>query len=275
MKQSRVLHSNQVIRFRSTVYGYYRRHSRKLPWRRTRDPYKILVSEIMLQQTQVPRVIEKYQEFMRAFPTTRRLARAPLRRIMAVWQGLGYNRRALLLKKLAMEVVRHHGAKIPQSAEALASLPGIGHATASAICVYAFNQPKIFIETNIRSVFIHHFFKDKNSISDQALLPFIQSTLDRAHPRRWYSALMDYGVFLKSTVVNPSRKSAHYKKQSRFEGSDRQLRGRILRSVLKKGKASEASLLEECGGSQQKINRIILQLCREGLLQRRGAYLAV
>ncbi|MEK6794327.1 MAG: A/G-specific adenine glycosylase, partial [Spirochaetota bacterium] len=157
MSHSSARRSNSaaIRRFRTTVYRYFLAHKRDLPWRHTHDPYRILVSEIMLQQTQIPRVIEKYGQFIHRFGTIRSLAKAPLSTCLTAWQGLGYNRRAVFLHRLAKEVVRAHSGEIPRSVEALETLPGIGHYTARAVCAFAFNIPSVFIETNIRSVFIH------------------------------------------------------------------------------------------------------------------------
>ena len=130
------LRPQQIASFRKVVYTHYRTHGRDLPWRRTKNPYRILVSEVMLQQTQVPRVLDKYKEFVKAFPTIRSLAQAPLRDVVAVWSGLGYNRRALALKRLAETVVHDHNAKIPRDVDTLKSLPGIGPACAGAIAAF-------------------------------------------------------------------------------------------------------------------------------------------
>ncbi len=209
-----------------------------MPWRETSDPYRIWISEIMLQQTQVDRVREKYEEFLSEFGTIEELAAASVGEVLKVWKGLGYNRRALHVKKSAEIVMKDFKGLFPRTIEALDALPGIGHATAAAILVYAFNQPHVFIETNIRTVFIDYYFKKElvqnplHKISDTELLPLIQAALDLKNPREWYYALMDYGSMLKRTRVNPSRASKHYVKQSKFEGSDRQLRGKILELYL-------------------------------------------
>jgi A/G-specific adenine glycosylase len=189
-----------------------------------RDSYRILVSEIMLQQTQVERVLDKYKVFIRIFPDFSSLAVAPLADILKVWQGLGYNRRAVALQKIAISVMKESRGRLPVTREELLKLPGIGKYTASAILTFACNQPNIFIETNIRRVFIHFFFRDRENISDAEILPLIEMTLDAGNPREWYYALMDYGAMLKKTVENPNRKSSHYKKQAPFHGSNRQLR---------------------------------------------------
>jgi A/G-specific adenine glycosylase len=218
--------------FRSEVWRHYEEHARDLPWRRTRDAYRIVVSEIMLQQTQVPRVVPKYGEFLQAFPTVEFLAAADIGAVLAVWQGLGYNRRALALHRLAGVVVSEHAGVIPHSVEELQRLPGIGYATAAAVCVYAYEQPLAFIETNVRTAFIHFFFQECSRVSDAELLPLVELTLDRERPRDWYYALMDYGARLKKTEPNPGRRSAHHTVQSPFAGSRRQARALVLRLLL-------------------------------------------
>jgi A/G-specific adenine glycosylase len=267
MKQ---LTQQQIGAFRAIVRAHYRKNRRGLPWRQTRDPYKILVSEIMLQQTQVDRVIPKYNEFVRAFPTVRALAAAPLGAVLKAWQGLGYNRRALMLKKAAEAIIEKHGGKVPETAERLDALPGIGLHTAGAICAYAFNQPVVYIETNIRSVFIHHFFHDRTDVDDAELLPLVEQALDRKDPRDWYNALMDYGTFLKQEHPNPARKSAHYARQSRFEGSDRQIRGKIIRLLTQKGPQTASSIYREIQADKARAEQIIAGLTREGMIRRKG-----
>jgi len=257
--------------FRRVVYGYYKKNRRDMPWRRTHDPYRILVSEIMLQQTQVSRVTEKYREFIRAFPTIRSLARAPLQEILRVWQGLGYNRRALLLQKLARIVVSQYEGRVPDERAALRGLPGIGDATAGALCAFAFDQPVAFIETNIRAAYIHHFFRNRTKVSDGELMPLAARTIDAAHPREWYYALMDYGSYLKRVSANPARRSSHYAKQARFEGSDRQVRGRILKMLLSASPATVRDLCAFTGADRARCNRIMTGLCKDGLIKRRGA----
>ncbi|MDO8302720.1 MAG: hypothetical protein Q7T18_05735, partial [Sedimentisphaerales bacterium] len=229
--------------FRRTVYGYYRRCGRHdLPWRQTTDPYCILVSEVMLQQTQVSRVVEKYASFISRFPDFAALAQSPLSAILKAWQGLGYNRRAIAVKKIAQIVQRDHAGTLPQDTDSLLKLPGIGAYTAAAIGAFAFNRSAVFIETNIRAVFIHAFFHDRLNISDKEILPLIEKTLDRRSPRKWYWALMDYGVMLKKEFSNPARRSSHHKKQSRFEGSNRQLRGRILKLLTASDGLTKAAI---------------------------------
>src|SRR6185312_9536719 len=224
-----------LVSFKHTVWKFYRAHGRgHLPWRQTREPYKILVSEIMLQQTQVERVIPKYKSFLKKFPTARALAKATNKDVLLEWQGLGYNRRALALKRAAEAVVSDFGGKFPQTLEELLTLPGVGRATAGDLLAFAFNKPAIVIETNIRTVFIHHFLRDKKNIPDKQILELIEKTLDKKRPREWYYALMDYGAHLKKTLGNNATRSKHYKKQSTFKGSNRELRSHILKLILAK-----------------------------------------
>jgi len=238
--------------FQKTVLAYYRKDGRyALPWRtlpagRQRpDPYAILVSEIMLQQTQVDRVVPYFERWMKKFPTVQMLAEAPLSEVLKEWQGLGYNRRGKQLRECAKEIVEKHGGKVPASLSSLVTLPAIGPYTAGAIRAFAFDEPEIFIETNIRAALIHHFFPRSKNVPDAKLIPILQSIIRKTKsPREWYSALMDYGTFLKKTNPNPSRRSKHHVKQSRFIGSLRQARGAILRTLVS-GPASERKLREK------------------------------
>jgi len=275
MKDTKKLTTGRIRKFRSIVYGYYEHHGRDLPWRKTDRPYEIVVSEIMLQQTQVVRVITKYREFIHAFPNVETLARASLRDVLSVWQGLGYNRRAQSLKNLAEKVVTEFQGEIPSDVLSLQKLSGIGNATAHAICAYAFNQPVIFIETNIRTVFIHHFFSDRTEVRDGEILPFVEQTLDRKNPRRWYNALMDYGVTLKKQFPNPGKKSAHYQKQGPFEGSNRQIRGAILKTLMTQSRFTIAELVETVAADAVSVRKNITQLEQEGLLVTEGTYVFI
>lgn len=259
-----------VRAFRGMIYEAYRENGRRLPWRRTRDPYRILVSEVMLQQTPVGRVLNRYGEFIRAFPNFSSLARAPLRDILTVWRGLGYNRRALALKRIAERVVREFGGNLPDRPELLETLPGIGRATARSIAAFAFNRATPFVETNIRAVFIHFFFPGKRKVSDGEILPLVEATLDRANPRAWYSALMDYGARIKKSGENPGRRSVRYRKQPQFEGSRRQLRGRILKVLIDEPVLPRAEIARRVGVGGKCVGRILADLKSEGLVAERG-----
>lgn len=256
--------------FQNLVLSRYRSSGRKFPWRETTDPYAILVSEIMLQQTQVGRVTEKFPQFISAFPDFSALAAAPLAGVLAQWQGMGYNRRAIALQKCARKIMEEFQGVLPDDPEVLATFPGIGKATASSICAFAFNRPVVFIETNIRRVFIHCFFPDNDSVDDSTIRPLVEAALYRENPREWYNALMDYGTELKKSVPNPNRRSVHYSRQPAFEGSDRKIRGEILRLLLSGKKLSEKALVTRTGEDSGRTRRILAALEAEGFIERHG-----
>lgn len=275
VKKDKKLRRVNLRSFKQQIYDYYRDHGRALPWRETSNPYHILVSELMLQQTQVGRVIEKYRTFIAKFPDAASLAKAPLRSILAVWQGLGYNRRALALKQIALTLVKQHGGRVPSSLDDLVELPGIGRITASAILAFAFNQPVVFIETNIRTVFIHFFFPGEDEVEDEEIFPLVTKTLDATNPREWYYALMDYGAFLKKNVANAGRRSKHYHKQSPFEGSSRQVRGKILRYLTQERRSTEETMVQQLGLAPGRVCKALRELVKEGMITRSGSMLKI
>lgn len=259
-------------KFQALVWQYYREHGRDLPWRQPQlngifDPYSILVSEFMLQQTQVPRVIPKYRQFLDRFPSIDDLATASLAEVLAVWNGLGYNRRAKFLWQTAQAVRSTHGSQIPCTVAELTTLPGIGTNTAGAIIAYAYNQPVIFVETNIRTVFIHHFFADVQAVPDAVIAEKVTHTLDTQNVREWYWALMDYGTFLRNTVGNVARSSAVYTKQTPFEGSKRQIRGQVLR-LLAQGAQDQAALAELV--PDKRLGVVLQDLKKERMIAQTG-----
>ena len=281
---------SSVDSFQNDVWSYWKKEGRHdLPWRQPSprlrrgkkdfDPYKILVSEVMLQQTQVPRVIKKYKEFLHVFPNVESLARSKLSDVLKVWSGMGYNRRGKYLRDAAVTIVEKYGGKVPRDIVSLRSLPGIGPYTASAVLIFAFNIPDTLIETNVRSAYIHHFFAQKykaqslaKKISDRELLPCVEAAAEGQDPRTWHWALMDYGSNLKKLHKNPSRASTHYVKQSKFEGSLRQARGAILRALYKKP-FTERTLSSELGvGSSElgKFRTALAGLVRDGMITKVG-----
>ncbi len=266
------LTSSVIADFRGLVYGFYRQYKRDLPWRLGQDPYRVLVSEVMLQQTQVERVIPKFLAFMELFPTVDALAVASLASLLSAWQGLGYNRRALHVQKAACQILDNWQGAIPNDPQLLQKLPGIGPYTAGAICAFAYNRPEIFLETNIRAVLLHFFFPGCQQVSDRELLPVAAVLLDHEAPRDWYNALMDYGSDLKRRFPNPSRRSKHHAVQSRFAGSDRQIRGAILRCLLNgEGQGQTLrSLSQHLDCDRERLKHILAILGEEGLLQQRG-----
>ena len=260
----------QVSAFQTLIYGYYNQYGRDLPWRKTENPYHIFVSEIMLQQTQVERVIQKYGHFISVFPDFPSLARSALKDVLSAWQGLGYNRRALALLRTAHVILTEYGGILPHEVDKLVKLPGIGKTTAASIYVFAFNKPAVFIETNIRRVFIHRFFADHDNVNDREILPLVEKTLDRSHPRLWYYALMDYGAMLKKLIQNPNRKSSHYRKQPPFEGSDRQMRGEILRVLLKDAPLSASDIANTIRIARKRLTLTLTRLEQEGFIKEHG-----
>lgn len=261
--------------FIEAIWRFYQENGRSFSWRHVDDPYKVVVSEIMLQQTQTQRVAQKYPDFVAHFPSFKDLAQASLRDVLTHWQGLGYNRRGKNLHEIAQKVMSEYNGTLPQSPEVLATFPGIGQATASSICAFAFNIPTVFIETNIRTVFIHYFFKGKTNIKDVEIIPLIQATVDQTKARDWYYALMDYGVMLKKSMPNPSRRSAHHTKQSKFEGSDRQIRGMVLRLLTEFPSISLVNFLTLIDKDTQRIEKALFDLCSEKLLVRSGDHFSI
>ena len=256
--------------FHKKVYTYYSAHGRDLPWRKKVTPYRVLVSEIMLQQTQAERVIEKYGEFLTAFPDFPSLAKAPLSKLLRVWSGLGYNRRALALQALAQRVVDEHRGRLPSAQDKLLSLPGVGPYTAGAVAAFAFNKSVIFMDTNIRRVYIHEFFHDRDNIHDDELIPLVEQTMDAEQPRKWYNALMDYGAMLKQGQRNPNRRSAHYTRQSPFENSNRQVRGTILKALVKEPTLTEAQIIRKISTDPERVKKNLVQLEKEGFIKKKG-----
>lgn len=265
----------RISKFQQIVWEYYDAHGRHdLPWRLpepdgTFDPYKIMVSEVMLQQTQVPRVIPKYLQFIAQFPDVQSLAAAELGTVLRAWSGLGYNRRAKFLWQAARLVAGEHAGVFPRTETELVTLPGVGKNTAGAIAAYAYNQPTVFIETNIRTVFIHHFFAAAAQVSDAELTPCIRAALPPHSVREWYWALMDYGTHLKQTQGNLNKLSKHYVTQSPFAGSRRQLRGAILKR-LGDSPATREELLHYADDA--RTPEVVAELVAEGLVRTRREY---
>lgn len=259
--------------FKKLIWDFYKTNKREMPWRTSPTPYYVYLSEVMLQQTQVPRVMTKFAEFIQTFPNFESLAHAPLRDVLAAWQGMGYNRRGKFLQDAAKIIVEKHKGVLPQDPAVMVTFPGIGKATAASIVSYAYNLPTVFIETNIRRIFIHHFFADEINIEDKQIFPLVADTVDQDNPREWYYALMDYGSQLPKTVENPNRRSKHYSIQKPLEGSDRQIRGEILRQLLKKDSAQINDLTGLLARDAQRTERILQQMAKEGLIaEQKGVY---
>jgi A/G-specific adenine glycosylase len=271
----------EITQFTRDLQTFFVAHQREMPWRLPAkngqfDAYHILISELMLQQTQVSRVVPKYEAFLQRFPDVASLAAAPLADVLTTWQGLGYNRRAKFLWQAAGQVMQAFGGVIPDSVEQLVKLPGVGVNTAGAIVAYAHNQPVIFIETNIRTVYIHHFFHDKQAVTDKEMGSILSQSLDewlKESPygaREFYWALMDYGTYLKSSIGNISKQSKTYARQSAFLGSKRQVRGLVLRA-LSEGPHTIGQLRQLAQDDRAEV--ICIELKQEGLIHQRGSKL--
>ncbi|WP_311139774.1 adenine glycosylase [Lancefieldella parvula] len=274
---------------------------RDLPWRRTYDPYAIWISEVMLQQTQVSRVDGRWQRWLEHFPTVDALAAAAPSDVLEEWQGLGYNRRALSVHRAA-QAISEAGGVFPQDQKELVKLPGIGPATAAGIRAFAFNLHGVYLETNVRTVFLHELYPQAEGVPDSELIPLVELTCpasvstaagtDTANaatteltPRSWYYALLDYGAYLKKTIPNPSRRSKSHVKQSRFEGSHRQKRAELLRVLLAhkdEGGAEFETLhqelcqIEVSNGRETLDEQVTLglleELAKEGFCQKNDEY---
>ncbi len=254
--------------FKKSIWDFYATQKRDMPWRHPAadgsfDPYAIWISEIMLQQTQVGRVIPKFTSFMQHFPTVQALAAAPLSDVLRLWSGLGYNRRAKFIHQAAKYVMQERNGDFPRTLDELVQLPGIGVNTAGAIMAYAYNQPVVFIETNIRSVLICHFFPSVDKVAEADLRRLALEALDTGRPREWYWALMDYGAHLKATAGNHARRAAVYSRQSAFHGSVRQVRGQVLRRLLQ-GPASRKQLSADI--PDDRLSDVLDRLVQEALI---------
>ena len=257
--------SSSVAAFRRDVWAHYRESGRhNLPWRTTRNPYHILVSEVMLQQTQVPRVVGKYKEFLKKYPTLRSLAKSNLKEVLKVWSGLGYNRRAKYLHESAKMIVTKYRGSI-KNATASAKLPGVGAYTNAALRIFAFNEPVTMLETNIRAAYIHYFFPKAKAVSDRDLTPFVEMAARGQDPREWHSALMDFGAHMKKLHENPTARSASYVMQSKFEGSLRQVRGEILR-LLGAGSYGDLALAKTLTHDERRVREALRGLMKDGLV---------
>ncbi len=264
--------SNDVL---SHVLLHYKNNQRTLPWRETDNPYHILISEYMLQQTQADRVVPKYISFLKKFPKVTALASSTRKEVLTLWSGLGYNRRATALHDAAKILVAEHDSVVPENKETLLTLPGVGEYTAGAVLAFAYNRPVIIIETNIRTVLLHHCIQKKKEVADKTISVFVKRLLQNAlerkvSPRIFYSAMMDYGAHLKSQGVRTNARSKHYTKQSKFDGSIRQARGALLRLFISTEKGISKKQLQTV--QVERINEGLTGLLTEGVIEKRGKY---
>lgn len=269
------LSSKNIRTFHKKIFDWWASHRRDLPWRHTHDPYKIMISEIMLQQTQVSRVLAKYEEFIRAYPTAKSLAQAKTSDVLKLWKGMGYNRRALYLKKAAESVTEIYKGVFPNTEETLHKLPGIGLYTARAILVFAYKKDVAMVDTNIRQIITHFFFTDEKQTEK-----IIQETADKLVPKgkswEWHQALMDFGALelkkLDRTPYFPYLPDLpdHPKKQP-FRESTRFFRGRIMDLVREKKwkKKDLVKFLKDEFDRDADASKLLLQgLLKDGLIVR-------
>jgi A/G-specific adenine glycosylase len=259
-----------VRRLRRRILTWYRHHGRDLPWRHTADRYAILVSEVMLQQTQVPRVIPKYTAFLHRYPDLESLASAPLAGVLALWSGLGYNNRAVRLRACAQAVAAAtplgERAELPRDVRALETLPGLGPYTARAVLVFAHDTDLAAVDANVRRVLIRELGLPPD-IGLASLQEVAERVLPRGQARDWHNALMDYGAAVltaRSTGIAPLTR------QGPFLGSRRWYRSQLLKLLLEKGSQRAAGLPRSLGLSHQEVTAIVAALAHDGLLEQRG-----
>jgi A/G-specific adenine glycosylase len=253
----------RIAAFRRKIWRFYSRHRRQLPFRETADPYKIVVAEFMLQQTQVERVIPKYKAWLKQWPTWAALAGAGRRELLKAWSGLGYNRRAVYLGRLASIIVDRFDGQLPDNPDILQTLPGFGPYTAHAVLIFAFNRPFITIDTNIRRVLSHEFNLPRG-VSKADLEDLARRLLPRGRSRDWHNALMDY-----SRAVLPVRLPAAPPtgKRPPFQGSRRQIRGEIIRRLTASGRVAIDRIAGEKQWAIEKVADAAESLRKEGLVR--------
>ena len=262
--------SVEIENFHKTVISFYETGKRNFPWRGNISPWGIMVSEFMLQQTPVERVIPFWEKWMNRWPSIKDLAGASMADVLAEWNGLGYNRRGYFLKRSAEMIVHYYDGRVPGVPQNLLPLPGIGAYMAGAIACFAYNYPSVFIETNIRSAVLHNFFVGQYNVKDKDIMPILDMAMDRKNPRKWYYALMDYGADIKKKNVNPDRRSAHYKQQSPFKGSFRQARGKILKTLITTGSGNVEELCMMTSIEMDQLCKALLILKKESLIYETG-----
>jgi A/G-specific adenine glycosylase len=251
------------------ILSWYAANARDLPWRRTTDPYAVLVSEVMLQQTQVPRVVPKYDAFLAAYPRLEDLAQAPLDEVLRLWKGLGYNNRARRLRDCAAAAVANAGAAsaaLPHSLEGLRALPGVGPYTARAVLVFAHNDDVAAVDANVRRVLTHELRLEAD-LTDGELQTVADAVLPRGRSRDWHNALMDYGALVltaRATGIAPRAR------QGAFEGSRRWFRSRLLQTLLDRGPQRLDQLADALEVTPDVAAELADLLTRDGLARRDG-----
>ena len=257
------LQPDRVRAFRRKVLRFYRRSGRDLPFRHTTDPYRIVVAEVMLQQTQVDRMLFWYEAWLERWPDWHSLARAGRREVLKMWSGLGYNRRALYLLETARRVVNEYQGRLPSDYRALIRLPGIGPYVANAVLVFAFGQRRAAVDTNVRRVLIHELGLPPD-IPAKAVQEIAQAVLPRTDPAEWHHALMDYGALaLPRQAGRPRSREAG----ERYEGSLRQVRGEIIRRLTTAARIRLDTVARSLACPLGTVVRAATALEKEGLVR--------
>ena len=263
-----------LLAFKTLILSFYAEHGRAFVWRDTNDPYRILVSEVMLQQTQTGRVVPKYEAFLSRWPDFSSLAEATTEELLSVWKGLGYNRRALNLRRSA-RMTQEWDWTIPNDKTLIESLPGVGKATSAAIRSFCFGEKSVYLETNIRRVLLTCFYPEEVEVKDRELESLLHElSLINEDMKSWYYALMDYGVLLKALFPNANKRSAHYTKQKKFENSNRQIRGLLIHLLTDTGSKALPVICDLLSHfEEERIYHALAQLESEGFVQEQeGVY---
>ena len=256
------INQDSINAFHQRIFSWWKENKREFPWRKTTDPYKIMVSEIMLQQTQASHVASKYNNFIKRFPTLEKLAHASKAEILSLWSGLGYNRRALWLQEAARTIVEK--GVFPQTPKELEKLKGIGPYTAKSILIFAFNLDIATVDTNIRRILIAENFATEET-SEKQLFEIANKLLPIGKSSDWHNALMDFGAtFLtaRKTGISPTSK------QSNFKDSDREKRGQILKYLLEEEKATFPELKNHLKIEKKRLETILEKMVKDGLLNK-------
>ncbi len=263
------LTSTKITSFQKKIFKWWEANRRVFPWRETTEPYAILVSELMLQQTQAPRVVEKFNQFVEVFPDLESLAKAQKFEILQLWSGLGYNRRAIWLQEAAQMIIERK--EFPNTPEELQKMKGIGKYSAHSILIFAFNYDLATVDTNIRRILVAEKFAEEKT-SERDLWEIAKKLVPKGRSRDWHNALMDYGS-IELTVAKTGIKPLT--KQGKFKGSDREYRGKILKLLLESKKITINQMITVLNLQEVKLESILQKMVKENLIKKKGKYYSV
>lgn len=269
LKEITRISETRIRKFHEKIFTWWKKNKRSLPWRETTNPYYIMISEIMLQQTQVNRSIEKYLEFIDKYPTIKDLAEASVSSVLKSWSGLGYNRRALWLHEAANQIVKLKD--FPETPEELQKLKGIGPYTSRSILIFAFNYDIATVDTNIRRILIAENFA-KEETKEKELFIIAQKLLPKGKARDWHNALMDFGSLVLTsakTGIKPKTTTSRNSKENR------RFRGIIVKYLTRNSKALKERMIKNCNIPTEKIDDILEGLLADGLIIKIRKYYAL